>query len=45
VALTEIHRDPFDRIIIATALEVGAKLASMDGHFAAYPELAGHLLT
>jgi PIN domain nuclease of toxin-antitoxin system len=45
VELTEVHRDPFDRIIIATALELDAKLASIDGHFANYPELAGHLLS
>jgi PIN domain nuclease of toxin-antitoxin system len=44
VDLTEAHRDPFDRIIIATALELDAKLASVDGRFADYPELAGHLL-
>ena len=45
VSLTEIHRDPFDRIIIATALQMEAKLASVDGHFRAYPELEGYLLT
>ena len=44
VNLTEVHRDPFDRIIIATALHLDARLASVDGHFAAYPELAGILL-
>jgi PIN domain nuclease of toxin-antitoxin system len=44
VQLTDIHRDPFDRIIIATALECDAGLASIDGHFALYPELAGSLL-
>ena len=44
VDLTEIHRDPFDRIIIATALELDAKLASIDGHFPAYPELADRLI-
>lgn len=45
VELSEIHRDPFDRIIIATALELDADLASIDGHFASYPELAGRLVT
>ncbi len=44
VLLTERHRDPFDRIIIATALEWGGQLASADGQFAAYPELANRLL-
>jgi PIN domain nuclease of toxin-antitoxin system len=44
VQLTEIHRDPFDRIIIATALEQGAKLASIDGHFSSYPELSDRLI-
>jgi PIN domain nuclease of toxin-antitoxin system len=44
VELAEIHRDPFDRIIIATAIELDAKLASVDGHFPAYPELAGRLI-
>ena len=44
VDLAEIHRDPFDRIIIATAIELDAKLASVDGHFSAYPELAGRLI-
>jgi PIN domain nuclease of toxin-antitoxin system len=44
VDLADIHRDPFDRIIIATALELDARLASVDGHFSAYPELTGRLL-
>lgn len=44
VGLTDVHRDPFDRIIIATALGRDAKLASVDGHFSSYPELAGHLI-
>ena len=44
VQLTEIHRDPFDRIIIATALEQGAKLVSIDGHFSSYPELSDRLI-
>ncbi len=43
-ALTALHSDPFDRIIIATALEWDGQLASADGQFAAYPELAGRLL-
>jgi PIN domain nuclease of toxin-antitoxin system len=44
VELSPIHRDPFDRLIIATALEYGAKLASVDGLFARYPELESYLL-
>jgi PIN domain nuclease of toxin-antitoxin system len=44
VTLTDIHRDPFDRIIIATALEYGAKVASVDGLFALYPELSDRLV-
>lgn len=44
VELTNQHRDPFDRIIISTALELDAKLASADGQFSAYPELTGRLL-
>ncbi len=44
VELATIHRDPFDRIIIATALSLDAQLASVDGQFAAYPELTGRLL-
>lgn len=39
VDLTQIHKDPFDRIIIATALEYGAMLSSVDGMFIKYPEL------
>jgi PIN domain nuclease of toxin-antitoxin system len=42
--LTDVHRDPFDRIIIATALELNARLASADSLFAGYPELHGHLM-
>lgn len=44
IELSEIHRDPFDRIIIATALELDARLASVDGYFVGYAELAGRLL-
>lgn len=39
VNLSPIHGDPFDRIIIATAIEYQAKLASIDGFFRQYPEL------
>ncbi|SJM93852.1 conserved hypothetical protein [Crenothrix polyspora] len=44
VNLTDIHKDPFDRMIIATALHNQAKLMSVDGHFKNYPELHGHLI-
>jgi PIN domain nuclease of toxin-antitoxin system len=44
VELSDQHRDPFDRIIIATTLELDGQLASADGQFPAYPELAGRLL-
>jgi PIN domain nuclease of toxin-antitoxin system len=39
VDLSPVHKDPFDRLIIATALEYGAKLASVDGLFSQYSEL------
>jgi PIN domain nuclease of toxin-antitoxin system len=42
--LSEIHKDPFDRLIISTALEYGAQLASVDRLFPSYPELANTLL-
>jgi PIN domain nuclease of toxin-antitoxin system len=44
VELTPIHEDPFDRLIIATALEYGAKLASVDSLFSKYPELENILM-
>lgn len=44
VKLSEIHRDPADRIIIATALVYGAKLASLDSVFPAYHELQPYLI-
>ena len=45
VQLSEVHRDPFDRMIIATALELEAELISLDGSFSEYPELNGRLIT
>jgi PIN domain nuclease of toxin-antitoxin system len=45
VNLTPAHRDPFDRIIIATALEQDALIATVDGVFTHYPELNGRILT
>ncbi len=44
VNLSPIHKDPFDRLIIATTLEYGGKLASIDGLFTKYPELKGILM-
>jgi PIN domain nuclease of toxin-antitoxin system len=44
VNLSPIHKDPFDRLIIATALEYDAKLASIDGLFSKSPELTNHLM-
>ncbi|MCM0588773.1 MAG: type II toxin-antitoxin system VapC family toxin [Gloeotrichia echinulata DVL01] len=44
VNLSPIHRDPFDRIIIATAIEYQARLASIDGFFRQYPELTTLLM-
>ena len=41
--LTDIHRDPADRFIIATAIEIGAMLLTLDGLFKHYPELTGLL--
>jgi PIN domain nuclease of toxin-antitoxin system len=42
--LPEHHRDPADRIIIATAIVYQAKLISLDTQFPAYTELKGLLL-
>lgn len=44
VHLPEHHRDPQDRIIIATALELQAKLISADSKFLLYEELARSLI-
>mgnify|MGYP000952670584 CR=1 FL=1 len=44
VDLAQVHKDPFDRMIIATALEYKATLASLDGMFFKYPELHGCLM-
>ena len=44
VNLSPVHKDPFDRLIIATTLEYPAKLASIDGFFAQYPELNNYLM-
>jgi len=44
VKLSPIHKDPFDRIIIASAIEHQAQLASVDSLFPRYPELESSLL-
>jgi PIN domain nuclease of toxin-antitoxin system len=44
VELPEHHRDPFDRLIIATAIINDARLISADGHFPAYEQLEGRLI-
>lgn len=42
--LFEHHRDPADRLIIATTVVHGLHLISLDGHFSAYEELSGRLI-
>lgn len=44
VVLSDIHRDPADRIIIATAIVHDAKLASVDSVYPGYQELQGRLV-
>ncbi|MEX0269170.1 type II toxin-antitoxin system VapC family toxin [Leptolyngbyaceae cyanobacterium UHCC 1019] len=44
VDLSPIHRDPFDRLIIATAINANAKLASIDSMFSRYSELNSILM-
>ncbi|BAY99997.1 hypothetical protein NIES37_39800 [Tolypothrix tenuis PCC 7101] len=44
VSLSPVHKDPFDRLIIATALIYQAKLASIDGLFSQYSELDAYLM-
>lgn len=44
VSLSPVHKDPFDRLIIATALVYKAKLASIDGLFSQYPEIDEKLM-
>ncbi|MEB3193191.1 MAG: PIN domain-containing protein [Snowella sp.] len=45
VSLSPVHRDPFDRLIIATALCHQTQLASIDSLFPQYSELDGILLS
>lgn len=44
VNLSPIPKDPFDRIIMATALAYEAKLASIDNLFPKYVEIKDHLM-
>ena len=44
VALSEHHKDPQDRIIIATALVHDAQIISFDAAFPVYQELQGRLI-
>lgn len=44
VQLPEHHKDPHDRLIIATALITQSQLLSLDGHFKQYRELDGLLV-
>ena len=44
VSLPEHHKDPVDRIIIATSIEYRAQLLSVDGRFPDYQELDGLLV-
>jgi PIN domain nuclease of toxin-antitoxin system len=43
VSLPEHHKDPVDRIIIATAIELQARLVSVDSRFPEYQEVTGLL--
>ncbi len=44
VALPEHHKDPVDRIVIATTIEHQAHLLSVDERFPDYQELTGRLV-
>lgn len=43
-SLPEHHRDPADRLIIATAITLNTQLLSLDSAFPVYSELAGKLI-
>jgi PIN domain nuclease of toxin-antitoxin system len=45
VSLSPVHKDPFDRLIIATSLVSEARLASVDSLFLLYPEIGDRLLS
>lgn len=44
VELSPVHRDPFDRLIMATTLVNGGQLASVDGLIRQYPEMSESLM-
>lgn len=44
VGLSPVHKDPFDRLIIATSLIYEAQLASVDTLFPKYEELENYLM-
>ena len=44
VELSPVHRDPFDRLIMATTLVNGGRLASLDGLIRQYPEMSESLM-
>lgn len=44
VNLSPVHKDPFDRLIIATAIAYEAQLASIDSLFSQYSELETYLM-
>jgi PIN domain nuclease of toxin-antitoxin system len=37
--LPDIHRDPFDRLLVAQAISEPLRLLTADGHLGAYSEL------
>ena len=43
--LSPVHKDPFDRLIVTTALAYNAKLATIDSVIVKYPELENVLMT
>jgi PIN domain nuclease of toxin-antitoxin system len=43
VSLSTVHKDPFDRLIIATALVYDGRLASVDSLLPLYPEIRDRL--
>lgn len=45
VSLPEHHKDPQDRMIIATAMQYGTRLLSFDGQFSEYKEVKKLLIS
>jgi len=43
--LPDIHRDPADRLIIASAILADCQLMSLDERFKAYPMLSSRLIS